>query len=104
MEDTDDITGRSIGPCRKIVCADGILHDDITSPLGAYATLILDVLHGTSTNFVRADELLASWRIFTPLLHEYERNSQIRPLIYTAGSSGPEERSAFLQSKARSSL
>ena len=37
---------------------------------GAYERLILEVLRGDQTNFVHADELIASWRIFTPALHE----------------------------------
>ena len=45
-----------------------------SSPLielpGAYERLILEVLRGDQTNFVHADELIASWRIFTPALHE----------------------------------
>ena len=104
MEVTDDLANHRKGLCQKIDYTDQILRDDTTSPVGAYATLILDVLNGNTANFVRADELLASWRIVTPLLHEYERNSKIRSLIYAVGSSGPEERSNFLQPKARSSL
>ena len=37
---------------------------------GAYERLILEVLRGDQTNFVHTDELIASWRIFTPVLHQ----------------------------------
>lgn len=37
---------------------------------GAYERLILEVLRGDQTNFVHADELIASWRIFTPVLRQ----------------------------------
>jgi len=79
---------------------------------GAYERLILEVLRGDQTNFVHADELLSSWRIFTPVLHELAaaRNSSsssggssssssssdltnapsIRPFPYAHGSAGPE--------------
>ena len=87
---------------------------------GAYERLILEVLRGDQTNFVHADELLSSWRIFTPVLHELAaaRNSssssssstsssnssssdsssssdpndapRIRPFPYAHGSAGPE--------------
>ena len=104
VENSDEFSGRGMKPRRTINFTETILHDSSICPLSAYATLILDALHGSSTNFVRADELLASWRIFTPLLHEYERNGCIRPLIYAVGSSGPAERFNFLQAIARSSL
>jgi glucose-6-phosphate 1-dehydrogenase len=70
---------------------------DHTSSLGAYTTLIVDALHGQSTNFVRNDELLEAWRIFTPILHEYERNNRIQPISYPCGSSGPVGRLEFVQ-------
>lgn len=36
---------------------------------GAYESLILDAVRGDYTHSVRGDELDASWRVFTPLLH-----------------------------------
>merc|ERR1711916_251138 len=56
----------------------------------AYTRLILDVLRGKQATFVRDDELLAAWEIFTPLLHEIE-NSKARPIPYPFGSRGPQE-------------
>lgn len=35
----------------------------------AYESLILDAVKGDYTHSVRGDELDASWRVFTPLLH-----------------------------------
>ena len=54
----------------------------------AYERLILDVMRGDHSNFVRGDELDASWKIFTPLLHEIER-SKVAPEQYVFGSRGP---------------
>jgi glucose-6-phosphate 1-dehydrogenase len=56
-----------------------------------YETLLLDVLAGDQTLFVRADEVEASWRVFTPILEE-------RPpaLSYPAGTWGPEAADALL--------
>ncbi|OMH80010.1 Glucose-6-phosphate 1-dehydrogenase [Zancudomyces culisetae] len=62
----------------------------------AYASLILDVLGTDHSNFVRADELDESWRIFTPLLHQID-NENITPLPYRFGSRGPEGESNFLE-------
>ena len=39
----------------------------------AYERLILDVFVGSQMHFVRSDELAEAWRIFTPLLHQIER-------------------------------
>jgi glucose-6-phosphate 1-dehydrogenase len=50
----------------------------------AYETLLQDVLLGDQTLFVHADEVINSWRIYTPLL-----NRDIPVLPYTAGSEGP---------------
>ena len=53
----------------------------------AYESLILDALKGDHSNFVRDDELDASWRVFTPLLHYLDDNKGITPMEYPYGSS-----------------
>lgn len=57
----------------------------------AYERLLLEVLMGSQTNFVRSDELREAWRIFTPVLHQLERE-KVAPKPYTFGCrNGPEE-------------
>lgn len=56
----------------------------------AYERLLLDVLRGDHNLFVRNDELVAAWSIFTPLLHRIEQE-KIKPLQYEFGSRGPAE-------------
>ena len=56
----------------------------------AYETLLLDVIEGDQTLFVRFDEVEAAWRIYTPLL---ERQPQVHP--YAAGTWGPPEADRF---------
>ena len=51
----------------------------------AYESLILDALKGDHSNFVRDDELDASWRIFSPLLHYLDDNKEIIPMEYPYG-------------------
>lgn len=51
----------------------------------AYESLVLDCLKGDHSNFVRDDELDASWRMFTPLLHYLEDNKEIIPMEYPYG-------------------
>jgi len=56
----------------------------------AYTRLLLDGLRGKSENFVRSDELLGSWKLFSPLLEALEGSGK-EPLKYAYGSRGPEE-------------
>ena len=51
----------------------------------AYESLILDVLKGDHSNFVRDDELDFSWRVFTPVLHHLDENKDMQPLKYPYG-------------------
>merc|ERR1712100_418481 len=39
----------------------------------AYTRLILEALRGNQENFVRSDELLNSWKLFTPLLEHMDK-------------------------------
>ncbi|KAJ5119032.1 hypothetical protein N7526_010669 [Penicillium atrosanguineum] len=48
----------------------------------AYESLILDAFKGDHSNFVRDDELDASWRMFSPLLHYLDDNKEIIPMEY----------------------
>lgn len=57
----------------------------------AYEALILDALKGDHSNFVRDDELDASWRIFTPLLHYLDENKEIIPMEYPYGKHRVKE-------------
>lgn len=54
----------------------------------AYECLLLDVLRGDRSQFIRADELAAAWDIFTPVLHELE-SRRTQPETYPFGSHGP---------------
>ncbi|CDF37879.1 glucose 6 phosphate 1 dehydrogenase [Chondrus crispus] len=56
----------------------------------AYTRLMLQVLRGDSSAFVRDDELREAWKIFTPLLHAID-DGKIEPIKYKAFSRGPAE-------------
>ncbi|KAJ2654140.1 Glucose-6-phosphate 1-dehydrogenase [Coemansia sp. RSA 1285] len=73
-------------------------YQDLKIP-DAYATLILDVLNGDHSNFVRSDELDEAWRIFTPLLHHIDTD-QVVPLPYEYGSRGPKGVDEFAAERA----
>jgi glucose-6-phosphate 1-dehydrogenase len=72
----------------------GVDYGEAEKP-GAYTRLILDVLRGQQASFVRDDELVEAWRVFTPLLAQLERG-QYPPEAYQYGSVGPERRKDFL--------
>ena len=63
----------------------------------AYTRLILEVIRGRQATFVRDDELKASWDIFTPLLHQIEKE-KIKPILYDYGSRGPPESDQLIKS------
>jgi glucose-6-phosphate 1-dehydrogenase len=55
----------------------------------AYESLILDVIRGEKSLFIRDDELETAWDIFTPVLHELEEK-KILPGFYPFGAVFPE--------------
>jgi len=65
--------------------------DEMKDMPEAYERLILDVIRGDHNLFVRADELAAAWKIFTPLLHDIEQGKKLKPIKYEFGSRGPKE-------------
>jgi glucose-6-phosphate 1-dehydrogenase len=75
----------------------GTSYPDAATP-DAYERLILDVLQGSHAQFVRRDELRASWAIFTPLLHAIDRGEHAGALrSYPFRSEGPAEFRALLK-------
>lgn len=64
-------------------------YKDVKLP-DAYERLILDVFCGSQMHFVRSDELREAWRIFTPLLHQIDKEKP-KPIPYKYGSRGPAE-------------
>ncbi|WBU58312.1 glucose-6-phosphate dehydrogenase [Paracoccus sediminicola] len=56
----------------------------------AYERLIMDVIRGNQTLFMRGDEVEAAWAWADPIIEAWD-GSKARPEPYDAGSSGPEE-------------
>lgn len=56
----------------------------------AYERLILDVIQGEKSLFIRDDELDVSWRIFTPALKDLEKEGAVQPELYEYGGTGPK--------------
>jgi glucose-6-phosphate 1-dehydrogenase len=55
----------------------------------AYETLLLDVMQGDATLFIRRDEVEAQWRLITPILKAWEDQKPPGFPNYVAGSEGP---------------
>lgn len=58
--------------------------------LDAYATLLLDVINGDQTLFLRYDEVSWAWRVVDPILRSWAVERDYIP-TYPAGSWGPPE-------------
>jgi glucose-6-phosphate 1-dehydrogenase len=73
-----------------------------TQPPEAYETLLLDVVRGDATLFMRADQAEAAWTVVMPILEAWEA---IRPTDfpnYQAGAWGPETAEILIARDGRS--
>ena len=66
-----------------------------TPRMEAYERLLLDVLRGQLTLFMRSDELEAAWEWVEPILEHWEQEEN-EPIPYTAGTWGPAAASALI--------
>jgi glucose-6-phosphate 1-dehydrogenase len=62
----------------------------------AYETLLLDVMQGDATLFIRRDEVEAQWRLITPILEAWANQEPPEFPNYPAGSEGPVEADELL--------
>ncbi len=56
----------------------------------AYETLLLDVIRGDATLFMRADQIECAWQVVTPILEAWESVPATDFADYQAGTWGPE--------------
>ncbi|GAA4027965.1 glucose-6-phosphate dehydrogenase [Actimicrobium antarcticum] len=71
-------------------------HETFKSPrMDAYERLLLDVLRGQLTLFMRSDELEAAWEWVEPILDHWDQEES-DPFPYTAGTWGPAAASALI--------
>jgi glucose-6-phosphate 1-dehydrogenase len=62
----------------------------------AYERLLMDVVRGNQTLFMRRDEVAAAWKWVDPIL-EYWKSSNDAPKAYTAGTWGPAASVALIE-------
>ena len=66
------------------------LGNDGTDIPDAYERLIMDVIRGNQTLFMRGDEVEAAWAWTDPIIQGWEARGD-KPLPYDPGTSGPED-------------
>ena len=92
-----EIVVRTKQPGLDLEARESILRADYIDPddheASAYEQLLLDVLNGDHTPFLRFDEVEWSWRIVTPVLEAWKTGA---PEDYVAGSDGPSGQHRFL--------
>jgi glucose-6-phosphate 1-dehydrogenase len=66
----------------------------------AYERLIMDVIRGNQTLFMRGDEVEAAWEWVDPIIAGWERRNDV-PKLYDPGSSGPNDALVLLQRDGR---
>ena len=66
----------------------------------AYERLIMDVIRGNQTLFMRGDEVEAAWAWTDPLILGWEARGE-RPQPYDIGSSGPDDAMMLLHRDGR---
>lgn len=71
------------------------------APPEAYERLLCDCMAGDSTLFARADEVLASWKLLTPVLQHWEEKKDAGFPNYQAGTWGPSEADQLLNRSDR---
>ena len=62
----------------------------------AYETLLLDVMEGNATLFMRKDQVEAAWKIIMPILEAWQNRPPTNFPNYAPGSWGPEDAEALI--------
>jgi glucose-6-phosphate 1-dehydrogenase len=92
-----ELVVRTKQPGLELEARESVLRADYAEPTdheaSAYESLLLDVLEGDHTPFLRFDEVEWSWRIVEPVLQAWQRGA---PEDYVAGSDGPAGQHRFL--------
>ncbi|MGB1235644.1 MAG: glucose-6-phosphate dehydrogenase, partial [Planktomarina sp.] len=71
------------------------LGDDAEDAPDAYERLIMDVIRGNQTLFMRGDEVEAAWRWTDPIIQGWQHRGDV-PKMYDVGSDGPMDSHALL--------
>ncbi len=67
----------------------------------AYERLLLDVMSGDATLFMRRDQVEAAWRWVMPILDRWREHPRAQLAAYPAGDWGPSEADALIRREGR---
>ena len=67
---------------------------------GAYEGLLLDVIEGDHTLFLRSDEVEQSWKIVDPIIRYWDSQTDYIP-TYASGSWGPDESTRLFEKEGQ---
>jgi glucose-6-phosphate 1-dehydrogenase len=76
------------------------LGDEAREAPDAYERLIMDVIRGNQTLFMRGDEVEAAWEWVDPIIAGWERRNDV-PKLYDPSSSGPDDALMLLHRDGR---
>ena len=76
------------------------LGPDGEDPPDAYERLIMDVIRGNQTLFMRGDEVEAAWAWTDPIIEGWEARHDV-PKLYASGSTGPADADLLLRRNGR---
>ena len=76
------------------------LGEDAADVTDAYERLIMDVIRGNQTLFMRGDEVEAAWAWTDPIIEGWQARNDV-PKTYEPGSSGPEDALMLLHRDGR---
>jgi glucose-6-phosphate 1-dehydrogenase len=66
----------------------------------AYERLLMDVMRGDPTLFMRRDEVEAAWAWAEPILRQWQNCGRV-PRAYPAGTDGPVDAATLLERDGR---
>jgi len=70
-------------------------------PADAYETLLLDIMEGDATLFMREDQAEAAWQVIQPVLDVWDEQRPTSFPNYQAGTWGPEEAEVLIAKGGR---
>ncbi len=71
------------------------------TPPEAYERLLCDCMAGDNTLFASVDEVIASWKLFTPVLDYWKAHPSTNFPNYAAGTWGPSESDELIERSGR---
>lgn len=89
-----------LGMGTRVLKLNACYRDPDEKPLDAYEALLLDVIEGDRTLFIRFDEVEWAWRVVAPILEQWRRDREA-VAAYPAAGWGPDEAARLFEGPDR---